>query len=179
MSHYIARGGGRWREEGGWGVLPLQGISPQLPGYSRVEGCKGTEKAFQACSYPVFCLLAQISKKDSCTLLTLHLTLLLNKISGTAFLLHIDSFNPIHSENYRGNKIIRLPTQTPAMIILFLKLRKTFHFLVQMFFQRPSNQRRISNEGNSSRFNTGSQQRPCISVHYTCFKKSKPSGYGS
>lgn len=114
MSQYIVlkkKGAG---EEGGWEVLPLQGISPQLRGYNKDEDCKDTEKLSKhAATQALFINTDQ--QKDSCALLTLHLTLLLK--FRTAFLLHIEPSILAHSENYRGNKIkvFWLPMQTPAI----------------------------------------------------------------
>lgn len=105
----------RQEKRGDGGVLPLQGISPQLPGYIKEEDGKDTEKLSQHAATQAL----SIKHRPAKGLLypaytTTHFTNKQN--SRIAFLFHTDPFNLVHSENYRDNEVFWLPIWTPESI---------------------------------------------------------------
>lgn len=123
----------RRREDGG--VLPLQGISPQLPGHIKDEDGKD-RKAFQAAATQALSIKHGPAKGllyPACT--TTHFTIKQN--SRTAFLLHIDPLNLIHSENYRGNEVFQFPIWTPEIIIPPPLHQKSLHSKTHFTFCSP------------------------------------------
>lgn len=95
-----------------------------------------TQESFPSMQLLGLCSTQTSQKKDLCTLLIPHFTLLLNQIPGIAFLFHIGPCKLVHWEIHRGHSLLAYnldsskDNPTPSIWEDISKVIKKFHDFV-------------------------------------------------